>query len=92
MAMEISYDPVKRERTLAERGLDFEDAAKILDGRNVTNEDIRFDYPEMRLITFGLLDNRMVTLVWTPTENGIRVISLRKANEREQRSYKDRVD
>jgi uncharacterized protein len=89
--MKISYDPVKRDATLLERGLDFEDAAKILDGRNVTNEDIRFDYPEQRLVTFGLLDNRMVTLVWTPTENGIRVISLRKANEREQHSYKDRV-
>jgi uncharacterized protein len=91
MAMEISYDPMKRDATLAERGLDFEDAVKILDRRNVTNEDRRFDYPELRLITFGLLDNRMVTLVWTPTENRIRVISLRKANEREQGSYKDRV-
>ncbi len=89
--MEVSHDPAKRNATLLERGLDFEDAAKILEGRNVTNEDTRFNYPEQRLATFGLLDDRMVTLVWTPTENGIRVISLRKANERERQSYKDRV-
>ena len=33
--MEIKYDPEKRERTLAERGLDFEDAVHVFAGRTI---------------------------------------------------------
>lgn len=90
--MEISYDPVKREKTLAERGLDFEDALEVIANRLITFEDDRLEYPEQRWTTFGMLNDRMVALVWTPTLEGIRVISLRKANEREQRKYSGRMD
>jgi hypothetical protein len=41
--MAITYDPVKRDRTLAERGLDFEDAAVVFDGPVFTFEDVRQD-------------------------------------------------
>jgi uncharacterized DUF497 family protein len=37
--MRITYDPTKRLRTLAERGLDFEDASAIFDGQTVEIED-----------------------------------------------------
>lgn len=39
--MKISFDPAKRDRTLAERGLDFADAAKIFAGRTLTALDDR---------------------------------------------------
>jgi Ribonuclease toxin, BrnT, of type II toxin-antitoxin system len=53
--------------------------------------DERFVYPEERYITVGLLAGRMVIVVWTPTEDGRRVISMRKANAREQARYLDRL-
>ena len=56
--MEISFDPVKRALTLAERGLDFADAAKVFDGPVFEIEDTRFDYPERRFSTIGLLEGR----------------------------------
>jgi uncharacterized DUF497 family protein len=31
--MRITFDPVKRARTLADRGLDFEDAAIVFDAK-----------------------------------------------------------
>jgi uncharacterized protein len=40
----ITFDPAKRERTLAERGLDFEDAAAVFQGMTVEIEDMRKDY------------------------------------------------
>lgn len=46
MAIEISYDPAKRDATLRERGLDFADAAALFDTPSITLEDDRFDYPE----------------------------------------------
>jgi uncharacterized protein len=53
--VEISYDPVKRATVLRTRGLDFDDAARILAGLTFTQDDDRYDYGELRSITYGLL-------------------------------------
>jgi len=87
----ITFDPSKRERTLAERGLDFVQAAAVFDGDHLTFEDDRQDYGERRLITIGRVTDRMVVLVWTPRGAARHVISMRKANDREQRRYEDRL-
>jgi uncharacterized DUF497 family protein len=86
--MKITYDPAKRQRTLAERGLDFEDAPLVFAGKHFTREDDRKDYGETRLISAGMLRERMVVMVWTPRNIEDRhIISMRKANEREQAKY-----
>lgn len=82
--MAISYDPNKRLVTLRARGMDFDDAARVFDGRVVEWIDDRFDYGERRMVTAGWLADRLVILVWTPREGGRHVISMRKANDREQ--------
>ena len=89
--MEITFDPAKREKTLQERGLDFVDAPKIFAGRRIEQEDDRFDYGEVRIITIGFLSKRMVIVVWTQRGLARHVISMRKANAREQEKYKGRL-
>lgn len=89
--MEITFDPAKRDATLENRGLDFADAGKVFAGVTFDRIDDRFDYAEERWITAGLLDGRMVVLVWTPTPNGRRIISMRKANDREQDRWRARL-
>jgi uncharacterized DUF497 family protein len=86
--LKISYDTAKRDLTLAERGLDFEDAPKVFAEPHLSLEDDRKDYGEVRLITFGWLDGRMVVLVWTPRDDSRRIISMRKANDDEIDRYK----
>lgn len=86
--MKITCDPAKRAWTLEHRGLDFDDAPIVFAGVTVTNPDNRKDYGEDRYVTAGLLDGRMVVLVWTPRGEDTRhMISMRKANEREQEKY-----
>lgn len=51
--MVITYDPDKRERTLRDRGLDFEDAAFVFAGLTVEVEDTRKDYGEVQIICYG---------------------------------------
>lgn len=85
--MEISFDPAKREWTLRERGLDFLDAAAVFEGPNFRWEDDRFDYAEVRIVTIGMLRGRMVVVVWTQRGTTRHVISMRKANDREQARY-----
>jgi uncharacterized protein len=89
--MEISYDPAKRATTLEERGLDFVDAPEVFSGPVFELADDRFDYGEERYITIGMLRGRMVVLVWTPRGAARHIISMRKANDREQARFQARI-
>ena len=89
--MEIIFDPEKRAATLAERGLDFADALRVFEGPVFEFEDDRFDYPEQRFSTIGLLGERMVGVIWCEADDGRRVISMRKANEREQAKFRHKL-
>jgi uncharacterized protein len=82
--MRVTYDPEKREITLRERGLDFDDAEIVFAGVTLEVEDKRKDYGEVRIICFGLLAGRMVVIGYTPRGADRHVFSMRKANEREQ--------
>lgn len=89
--MEIEFDPEKRDRTLHERGLDFARASEVFTDRHLTLEDARRNYQESRYITIGTLDGRLVVIVWTPRGKARRIISMRKANEREQTRHASRM-
>ena len=89
--MEITFDPVKREKTLEERGLDFVDAATVFEGITIEQVDDRFDYGEVRMLTVGFLVDRMVVVIWTLRGTARHVISMRKANDREQKKYQTRL-
>ena len=82
--MRVTFDPAKRARTLAERGLDFEDAAIVFDGTTVEIEDTRRSYGETRIICYGFLADRLVVIGYTPRGAARHVFSMRKANDREK--------
>ena len=82
--MRITFDPVKRAKTLADRGLDFADAALIFAGLTVEVEDTRRNYGEKRIICYGLLVGRVVVVGYTQRGGDRHVFSMRKANEREK--------
>lgn len=82
--MQITYDPAKRDKALAERGLDFADAEIVFAGVTLEIEDTRKNYGETRIICFGLLEDRMVVIGYTPRGTDRHIFSMRKANDREQ--------
>ena len=82
--MRITFDPIKRDKALADRGLDFLDAEIVFEGITLEFEDTRKDYGEQRIISYGLLAGRMVGIGYTPRGADRHVFSMRKANEREQ--------
>ena len=82
--MIISYDPAKRERTLKDRGLDFEDAPIVFSRLTVEVEDTRKDYGEQRIICYGQLEGRLVVVGYTSRGAVRHIFSMRKANDREQ--------
>ena len=85
--MKIEFDPAKSEKNARERGLPFE----LVEGFDwesaVIWEDNRFDYPETRYIGLSPFHGRVHVVCVTPVLGGLRVISFRKANDREVRKY-----
>jgi uncharacterized DUF497 family protein len=82
--MRISFDPAKRDRTLQDRGLAFEDAVFVFEGTTVEFEDSRKDYGEPRIICYGMLFGRLVVIGYTPRRTTRHIFSMRKANDREK--------
>ena len=85
--MKLEFTQAKRKKTLQERGLDFSRAVEVFDGLHFTGQDKRMEYEEDRFITVGWLDANMVVMVWTPRGEVRRIISMRKANDREKTLY-----
>lgn len=85
--MKISYDSAKRDKTFTERGLDFDEAALVFAGPTIDFIDDRRDYGELRWLSFGRLRGRLVVVVWTSRNRVRHIISMRKANGREQEKY-----
>ena len=85
--MKITYTPAKRETTLIDRGIDFDDAVEVFASKTFDRPDNRHDYGEDRIISVGYLRKRMVVVVWTLRGAARHIISMRKANDREQARF-----
>lgn len=86
--MQYVWDEDKRTDNLRRRGLDFVDAAIVMQSLRLTALDTREDYGEDRWCSIGMLYGRVVVLVYSElTPDLIRVISLRKATRHERTQY-----
>lgn len=83
----IRFDTAKHLRTLEQRDLDFLDAESVFAGPTIEVPDRRRDYGEVRIVSVEWLRDGAVIVVYTE-RNGLKhIISMRKANEREQRRF-----
>ena len=85
--MRISFDPAKDEWNIRVSGLSFLAAADFDFENALYAVDDRCDYGETRYVALGMLRDRLHVLCFVETDDGIRVISFRKANAREIRRY-----
>jgi uncharacterized protein len=86
--MKFEWDQQKNEVNIVKHGLDFADAYRIFRLPLRISLDNRQDYGEDRLIGLGMLDGRIVVVVFTELdEETIRIISLRKALPYERKRY-----
>jgi uncharacterized DUF497 family protein len=83
----ISFDPRKNERNLRDRGLSFEAVAQFDFASALVHVDDRKEYGEVRYVALGYLGDRLHVLCFTEEIDGIRVISFRRANDREVKRY-----
>lgn len=85
--MEIEFDPTKDQRNIAERVISFALAADFDFATALIAADDRREYGEPRFQALGFIGDRLHVLVFTMRGQVLRVISLRRANERECARY-----
>jgi uncharacterized protein len=86
--MKFEWDQLKNQANIKKHELDFTDASKIFRLPLRVCPDQRQDYGEDRWIGIGMLDGRIVVIVFIEIDNQtVRIISLRKALPDERKSY-----
>ena len=89
--MNYEWDESKRQSNLAVHELDFSQIAELDWETAIELEDTRRDYGETRFMVFGLLGDRLTVVIYTVRRAAIRIISWRKANDRERRFYDSQI-
>ena len=85
--MRFEWDEAKRRSNIRRHRFDFIGVEKVFASEIVTVRDDRFDYGEIRFLTFGVLNGRVVTVTHTETDEVTRIISVRKASKNEEEIY-----
>lgn len=83
----ITYDSAKHQRNVLIRGLSFNLVMQFDWHGALIRRDERHDYGELRYCALGYIHHRLFSLVFTPRDGAVHVISLRKANSREVSRY-----
>jgi hypothetical protein len=86
--MRFEWDQKKSQRCFDARGFDFEYViASLFDPNRLVMQDHRYDYGEDRFQCYGMIDGRLFFVVYTLRNSVVRIISARKANQREVTQY-----
>jgi uncharacterized DUF497 family protein len=86
--MEFDWDPAKAQSNLHKHGVLFLMACEVFkDGSRLEHADVSGDYDEERWIVLGRVGQKILSVVYTQRGQRIRLISARRADRDEQRTY-----
>jgi len=89
--LQFTWDPTKAAANLSKHGVSFKDASTVF--RNPLAKvltDPTHSGPELRSLIIGHSEGgRLLMVVFTETDDGIRIISARDASARERREYEE---
>jgi len=83
----FGWDNNKRNWTLSNRGIDFDEVRVIFDGPTIAYRSDRMG--EVRYVVFGFLEGREVAVVCTFRDDLCWIISARRASRNERKKYHD---
>ena len=87
MAIEITFDPAKDAANRVKHGLSLAEAGRLEWDTALIEEDDRRDYGEARMLGIGYIGHRLHTVVFVKRDGAYRIISFRKASNREKKAY-----
>ena len=87
MHIKFEWDEAKRLRNREKHGVDFADVAGFGWDEATHAVDDRADYGETRIVSMMPYRGRLHLCCWTPRGEAVRLITVRKANDREACIY-----
>jgi len=89
MALTFEWDNNKAKSNVAKHNVSFEEASTVFgDTHSITIEDATHSKVEKRFVTLGLsLSKRLLVVIHTERGERIRIISSRKASNKEKQQY-----
>lgn len=86
--MDFEWDEAKSDACARSRHFNFDYAARAFgDPSRLVEPDLRHEYGEVRYRLLGKIEGRLYAIAYTLRDGVIRIISARKANQRESRRY-----
>ena len=86
--MKFEWDAQKNRANIQKHRLNFADAHRVFDYPMLVKVDDRAEYGEDRWVGIGLMNLRVVVIVFTESKpDTVRVISFRKATSNERKQY-----
>ena len=86
--MQFEWDEAKNLENIRKHQIDFADVPAMFDSEILIEFDHRSDYDEERWIGIGFLGPGVAVVVWTErSQNLIRIISARRANNHEKKRF-----
>jgi uncharacterized DUF497 family protein len=83
----FEWDDKKSQQCLSERGFDFSIVHDFDFHSAVTIPDDRKDYGEPRYRAFGFVNGEAFSVVFTPRNRKLRIISVRRAHKKEMKRH-----
>ena len=90
--MKLSYDLDKNDSNIKKHGLPLAEADLIDWDSAISWLDHRKDYGEERRVALALIKKRLYCVVYVELKMSMRIISLRKANNREMGIYEEKTN
>lgn len=90
--MKVICDAAKDAINKKKHGVSLTEAAFIDWEAALIWQDMRHDYGEPRMIALAPINERLYCVVYVDREDNRRIISLRKANQREFDYYEQKID
>jgi uncharacterized DUF497 family protein len=91
--MRYIWDARKNRDNIKRRGISFEDAKRIFEGRTLERVDDRFEYGEVRVYAIGLVNGLEITVIYTDRgEDERRIISAWRSEPHERRFFWQNIE
>lgn len=88
--MGFGWDARKSKANQANRGFEFEFAARIFEGDVLEKTDDRQDYGEVRVKAIGEVSGRVLAVIYTDRNDMRWIISARPASRKERKLWQTR--
>jgi len=85
--MQYEFDEAKNQINIEKHGINFDLIEYFNWSSAIYLEDTRFNYGEQRFKAIGYIEFRLYVVIFVDRNNKRRIISLRKANKREEKAY-----